>query len=395
MVAQRDRLRSEIRQLRAQLVETRAQMLLQEVGIYDYAHPLDDSDQYKKALTELRAEMKAMVKEGHAFSGTKRWAINGSDREGAKMVSNFGKLMLRSYNAEAESLVKKMRPFQLESSRKRLDKARATISKLCQAMHIEITDGYHELRVRELELTADYHQKREEEREEAREARERAREEAAAQKELKRKRELLEQEQRKYLAALAALREQGDRDAIERVERELANVEDAIKGVVERAANLRAGCVYVISNVGAFGGDVIKIGMTRREDPMVRVRELGDASVPFRFDVHVLIFSKDAVGLENALHKRFAEVRLNLVNRRREFFRTTPAAVKEALLELGGDVLSFNEDAPAEEWTQSEAERARMVQSPESESLLELSDDAVFDLDDDFDDAAIQVESRL
>ena len=86
--------------------------------------------------------------------------------------------------------------------------------------------------------------------------------------------------------------------------------------------------MYVISNVGAFGEDIVKIGMTRRLDPMDRVRELGDASVPFRYDVHAMVFSDDAVGLETHLHHQFADRRLNLVNMRREFFRARPAEVR-------------------------------------------------------------------
>ena len=116
--------------------------------------------------------------------------------------------------------------------------------------------------------------------------------------------------------------------------------------------------MYVISNVGAFGPDVVKIGMTRRLEPMDRVRELGDASVPFRFDCHALFFSNDAVSLENALHHRFAEQRVNLVNLRREFFYATPAQVRQAVAELGNDhLLEFTEDPEALEWRASNPAR--------------------------------------
>ena len=126
--------------------------------------------------------------------------------------------------------------------------------------------------------------------------------------------------------------------------------------------SVRAGYVYVISNIGSFGDQVVKIGLTRRLEPLDRVRELGDASVPFRFDVHALFFSDDAVGLENALHREFADRRVNLVNAHREFFYVTPAAVKAALLRMeGSHVLSFADDPEALEWFQSEAMRRRAV----------------------------------
>lgn len=360
--AERAAIVRELAELRAQLVETRAQMLLQEVGLYEYNHPLDSSAKYKAALADLRAQAKALVKDGGAVEASKSWAINGSDKEGAKMVADFSKLMLRTYNAESEALVKSLRPYGLDSARKRLRKARDTVSKLCKSMHIEITGQYHGLRERELELTADYLQKVAEEKEAAREEKARLREEAAARKEFEREQAKLEKEEAHYLGALAALREMGDPRAIEETEGKLEEIRKALKGVIDRAANVRAGYVYVISNIGAFGPDVVKIGMTRRLEPMDRVRELGGASVPFRFDVHALIFSEDAVSLENALHKTFAEQRLNLVNQRREFFRTTPNAVKNALVELKGDLLTFDEDAEALEWNQSEAERRLRVE---------------------------------
>src|SRR5208282_5791644 len=109
-------------------------------------------------------------------------------------------------------------------------------------------------------------------------------------------------------------------EAAVRLQAELAEIEKAISHVDYRAANIRAGYVYIISNLGSFGADVVKIGMTRRLDPAERVRELGDASVPFRYDTHAMFFSDDAVGIEATLHKRLANRRVNRVNNRREFF---------------------------------------------------------------------------
>ncbi|MBB5872781.1 hypothetical protein F4553_006215 [Allocatelliglobosispora scoriae] len=120
-----------------------------------------------------------------------------------------------------------------------------------------------------------------------------------------------------------------------------------------RAANVRAGYVYVISNIGAFGEGMVKIGMTRRLEPLDRVRELSDASVPFNFDVHAIFFSNDAVGIESAMHSRLASRRVNLVNQRREFFYVTPHEAKQHLLELAGDLLEYNESPEALEYRQS------------------------------------------
>lgn len=111
--------------------------------------------------------------------------------------------------------------------------------------------------------------------------------------------------------------------------------------------------MYVISNVGAFGERMVKIGMTRRLEPKDRIRELGDASVPFRFDTHALIFSEDAVGLETKLHQALATRRVNQVNLRREFFYATPHEVKELIREVTADfqeLVEFNEHADADEY---------------------------------------------
>jgi T5orf172 domain len=129
--------------------------------------------------------------------------------------------------------------------------------------------------------------------------------------------------------------------------------------VQARAANIRAGYVYVISNVGAFGERMVKIGLTRRLDPLDRVYELGDASVPFRFDVHAIVFSDDAVGLEARLHQALTDVRVNLVNLRREFFYATPDEVRALLAEHAGHLLDFVAEPEAPEWRQSEGERHR------------------------------------
>lgn len=127
-----------------------------------------------------------------------------------------------------------------------------------------------------------------------------------------------------------------------------------IEDVDYRAANIRAGYVYIISNIGSFGDSdsVVKTGMTRRLDPMDRIRELSDASVPFNFDIHALFFSKDAVGIETRLHEIFAPSRINAVNLRREFFGITPAHAKLELSRLAGELLQFQDMPEALEYRQ-------------------------------------------
>ena len=155
------------------------------------------------------------------------------------------------------------------------------------------------------------------------------------------------------MTVLESLRAKGDEAAAAELAGRLADIEQAIATNDYRIANIRAGYVYVISNIGAFGPGVVKIGMTRRLEPMDRVRELGDASVPFRYDVHALFFSEDAIALENELHKAFAHRRVNFVNERREFFFATPVEVRTLLEQQVGGLLEFTEAPPAEEYLQS------------------------------------------
>ena len=288
---------------------------------------------------------------GGAVTGAPNWDRRRLGGAGTKMVNETSKSMLRGLQRRGRQPRSRPKPFKGEAATLRLTKVRETITRLGRTLSIEINQGYHRLRIQELELTADYLAKKEEERERQREEKARLREERAAQLEIERERSRLEKERAHYVNALSALGD--DADAVARLQEQLAEIDKAIEDVDYRAANIRAGYVYVISNVGSFGPDVVKIGMTRRLEPRDRVRELGDASVPFRYDTHALFFSDDAVAIESALHRLFADRRINRVNHRREFFKTTPTEVKAELANLTGDLTEFTEFAEALEFRQS------------------------------------------
>ena len=351
-----DTRRHELRldELRGRIVVSEDLAALQEAGIYEYSHPLDDSVAYKSALAELKDLTRSMNrKDGGAVEATTSFTMNGSVTEGRKMVREFSKLLLRAYNNEADNLVRGMKAYKLPTSRDRLTKSRTTIEKLGRSMDIRISEAYHRLRLRELELTADHLNKVAEEKEREREEKARLREERQAQAELDRERARLEKERRHYENALAALLDQGDDEGVERLREQIDVVGLAMENVAERAANVRAGYVYVISNLGSFGKQIVKVGMTRRLDPMDRVRELSDASVPFNFDVHALHFSDDAVGVEAEMHRRLAAKRVNRVNLRREFFYTSPSEVRDLLGSVAGDLIQYEEVPEAVEYRQS------------------------------------------
>ena len=137
------------------------------------------------------------------------------------------------------------------------------------------------------------------------------------------------------------------------IESHITELDVAIKDIDYREANKRAGYVYIISNVGSFGEDIYKIGMTRRLDPMERVDELGDASVPFKFDVHAMIFSDDAPQLEAALHRAFENKKVNMINNRREFFRVTLEEIEEVVRSNYDKTVDFVKIPQAEQYRES------------------------------------------
>lgn len=347
-------LRAELDRLRAELQKVRENDALADVGIYQYRHPLENAAAYKSALEELQERVRAIVRRDDAIQVSDKFVYNNSVAQGRRLTADFGKLMLRAFNAEADNCVRALRAGSVASAVKRLKSAADQIARLGKMMEMRVSDEYQALRVREIELTGDYLMRLQEEREAAREERERLKDERRAEMELAAERERLQKERAHYTNAVETLLANGKQHEAAELADRLESIDKAIAENDFRLANIRAGYVYVISNIGAFGDSVVKIGLTRRLDPLDRVRELGDASVPFPFDVHALIFSKDAVSLEGALHKHFADRRVNLVNLRREFFRATPSEVRRVLeAQLDGQLLEFGEEAEALQFRQS------------------------------------------
>lgn len=139
----------------------------------------------------------------------------------------------------------------------------------------------------------------------------------------------------------------------ESLKNNLEELDKSLKEIDYREANQKAGYVYIISNIGTFGKDVYKIGMTRRLNPQDRVDELGGASVPFRFDIHALIFSNDAPSLENSLHKSFQDKKVNLINNRKEFFKVTLDEIKEVVRNNYDETVEFTEIPEAQQYRET------------------------------------------
>jgi hypothetical protein len=345
--------RAEVALAQQELVPFTDEMVFQQAGVFRYHHPLENAEAYRVRLEQITAEMKQLISSKQAVDANYSFTFNDSAAQGRKMVNDWCKMMLRAYNSEAENCLRVMKAGSVDTAKKRLDRIGAAIEKLGGMLSIRISRRYRTLRMLELELTADYLLKKQEEKEAERAERERLREEAKAQAEFRREIEKLEKERKHLLNVRQALLDKGDETAAAKMTAELATVEAGLQGLHDREANIRAGYVYVISNVGAFGPNMVKIGMTRRLNPTERVLELGDASVPFRYDTHIMFYSPDAVGLENALHRELSAQRVNKVNTRREFFYATPVQVHGLLKKHAGEVLEYVVDAEALEFRQS------------------------------------------
>ena len=353
-----EQLNTDISKKKSEIIYLDDEILVQEFGLYKPQYDFANSLDYKEKLANIRAEQKALIKEKKAVSGNTGWQVNGSASQGKKLVTDTQKLLLRAFNTECDELIGKVKYTNFDSSLNKIYKSAEAISKLGTVMGISINTCYLNLKVKELRLSFEYQTKKQEEKEAQKQARAEMREAAKLQKEIEAQRKKFEKEQTHYQSALHKLTEQlasnpEDPDLLakkEELESQLSEIDKSMKDIDYREANQKAGYVYVISNIGAFGENVYKIGMTRRLDPQERVDELGDASVPFNFDVHAMIFSDDAPALEAALHRAFEDKKLNMVNTRREFFNVTLDEIKEVVKNNFDNTVEFIDVPDAEQF---------------------------------------------
>lgn len=348
---------------RRTLVDVDEQILYQEFALYKPKYEMVNSDAYKERLTIIRNKQKELIKNDQAVTGSTDWAVNGSKSEGKKMVKDMQKLLLRAFNSECDEVIDRVTYANIELSEKRINTSFEAVSKLGRVMNISITRQYLKAKMEELFLAFEYKQKKQEEKEEQKELRAQLREEQKLQKEIEEARKKVQKEQKHYQNALDSINKQllnatEDQKAdLEHKKEELilqlGEIDKNLKDIDYREANAKAGYVYIISNIGAFGENVYKIGMTRRLDPQERIDELGDASVPFDFDIHAMIFSENAPALEAALHKAFENKKLNMVNHRREFFKVTLEEIKAVVKENFDKSVEFIDVPEAEQYRTS------------------------------------------
>lgn len=320
---------------------------LVEFGVYEPVYDFEKSDDYRVEQSKIIELQKQKIANEEAATCTANWTIDGSEAKGKASTKRFIKLMLRAFNGECDALIAKVKWNNVGQMQERIKKSFEAINKLGESQKTFIENEYKNLKLKELILEHEYQLKRQKEKEELRAAQEELREEEKARREFEQAQKQAEREEANYEKALEKARKEveeatGDKQQklqmkIELLEQELREAHERKERALSMAQQTKRGHVYIISNIGSFGENVFKIGMTRRLEPTDRVRELGDASVPFQFDIHSLIFSDEAPTLENELHKAFTNKKVNMINGRREFFKVTIDEIEAKIKELGLD----------------------------------------------------------
>ena len=361
---QRRALEQTLQSVRQQILVFEETVQLETFALYVPKFKLTNSSEYKDRLAKVRAQQKALIKSGNAATGNMNWVVNGNKSEGKKLVNDMIKLVIRSFNNECDYCVDNVRFDNIELGEERIRKSFDTCNKLGRVMTVSLTSSYLSLKLDELHLAHEFQLKKQEEKEDAKKAREELREQQKLEQEIRAARDKIAKERKHFAAALKTLQsrlalasdeqERTELQArIDEVQVKRDELDQEEKVIDYREQNAKAGYVYVISNVGAFGEGIYKIGMTRRLEPMDRVDELGDASVPFWFDVHAMVFSENAPALEAKLHDRFASGRLNKVNGRKEFFRADIKEIEAVIRNNYDSVVEVVHDAPAEQYRES------------------------------------------
>lgn len=372
---------SEKRELLNKLEETVAvydeRLAFAELGVYEPHFDFHDSEVFKEKIRNVRERQKNMISDKKATICPTSWYVDNSKSKGQTMVNRQVRLIMRAFNNECEAAIANTRWNNVKAMEKRIQKGAEAINKANASMKIFITSEYIGLKLEELFLTHEYREQLKAEKDERAERARGEREEKKLIAEVK----AAEKREKEYQKMLERVRQEAGvgqpdetlKKKIAELEAQLAEAHAESERARAMAQVTRSGYVYIISNVGSFGENVVKIGLTRRLDPDDRVRELGDASVPFTFDTHAMIYSEEAPALESALHKEFEDRRVNMANMRKEFFRVTLDEVQDAVARLAPEA-NFFMDREAQDWHETMARRNQMLIEQQETATPEFPD---------------------
>jgi hypothetical protein len=345
---EREQVTAEIAELRKQLSMFEEEGNIVACGHYHPTFDFNTSEEFKQAIDLIRESQRDLLKNEEAAHCSQRLTLNGSEEEGRKATKRTLRLMLRAFNGESDAIIARVSWNNIDRMVERLEAVFQAINKLGESYSCALTREYMMMKQQELKLTFEYENKLKKEKDEQRELKEQMRDEERARREMEEALRQTALDEERAKKALEQAREElgkatGEKEALlnEKIKLLESRLQEALQNkerAISRAQQTRSGHVYIISNIGSFGETVFKIGMTRRLEPYDRVHELGDASVPFAFDVHAMIFTDDAPTLESKLHQRFERNRVNLVNERKEFFIATIDELEAAVKEMGATI---------------------------------------------------------
>lgn len=315
------------------------------------------SDEVKNKLTLLKAKEDELIKSGAALTVTNESSVK-------KVVESQKKQILRCFNSETASLIGSVTASNIDSVRTKIQRCFDALNKIFAVDGVQVSLDFFSLKLEELSLVHAYMVKVEEEKEQKKAIREQMVEEEKVRREIEREKQKIEKEEsqfnnevKKLMGYMQKAKDDVEKqlyiDKIQELEEKLKSLAADKENVLDREQNTRAGFVYIISNIGSFGENVYKIGMTRRLEPMDRINELSSASVPFPFDVHALIFSEDAPALETLLHHHFRSMQVNKVNPRKEFFKVDLEEIKALILANHNATVQFIDIPEATEYRET------------------------------------------
>jgi hypothetical protein len=320
-------------------------------------------------LKTARDRTRQMVKDGRA--ATCDYAETNRRVTAVRFVTD-------AFNGKVDSILSRSKADNVGTLEQHIRDAFAVVNHNGAAFrNARINPEYLESRLAELKWAVVTRELREQEREEQRRIKEQIREEERARREFEKAmrdaakeeemlKKAMEKVQQQVAAASEAQKAQYEVKLQELAEK-LRTAEEKSQRALSMAQQTRAGHVYVISNIGSFGEEVFKIGMTRRLEPKDRIRELGDASVPFEFDIHAMIYNEDAPTLERALHKRFLRMQINKVNPRKEFFRLSLKDIRDEIEKM--DIAAhWTMAAEAREYRECVAIEHALAENPQAQA---------------------------
>lgn len=321
------------------------------------------SERYAVQIEEIRNQQKEMIKNNQAITGPSNPFYISELKFVGKIIDNQKKLIIKTFNIECDYLISKVNSANLKRTLERIENIANSLEKQMADLRFGINNNYIQLKMEECKLQYQNELLKKQEADEQREIRERIREEQKARREYERALEAAEKDERIYSEMLERAKSEAASatgDALQAANFKILQLEKQLAEALSRAERAKSmaeqtkyGYVYIISNIGSFGENIYKIGLTRRLDPTERVRELGDASVPFSFDIHAMISSDNAPALEHALHMAFEDRRVNAVNIRKEFFRVSLDEIRAKVEELTNSQASFITTIKADEYFQT------------------------------------------